>query len=98
MRVSFKKGYQRKFFDLFLEKIMAPSLSELRNRGIDVNYNTLKNYYSERRKLPLNLFEVLCKMSDIDKKELDYKVIDEKWGQSKGGKISKRNDSAGIKP
>ena len=91
MRVKFKKGEQRNFINLVLSRIAAPSLSELINRGVGMNYQTLKNYYSERRLMPEWLFTDLCDFSKIDKNEIEFSLIPDNWGQSKGGKISKRN-------
>lgn len=85
MRVKFEKDKQREFINEVLKKISAPSLSELIRRGIDVNYQTLKNYYSGRRLLSLEFFETLCQISNIKKDSLSYNIINDNWGQVKGG-------------
>jgi len=90
VRIKFSKGKQRKFFDRVLELLNCPSLRELIARGIDADYSSLKNYYSERRTIPENLFNSLCEISKLDKTSFSSKKISEHWGQIKGGKISKR--------
>lgn len=90
MRIKFSKGKQRNFIKNVLGKISAPSLAELINRGINVNYSTLKNYYSERRLIPEDLFEFLCKISGIDKNNFDVDFLNENFGQIKGGKKSRK--------
>lgn len=83
MRVRFKgNGAQRGFLKKIIEKCGAPSLKELAKR-IDVNYSTLKNYFSEDRLLPQNLFENLRLVFGI---EGEVKLEDDNWGQVLGGK------------
>lgn len=89
-RVKFKKGFQRKFLQEVLKKSGCPSLRELINRGFDIPYSTLKNYYSEDRLLPEQFFESLCKFSKINENEFDFEILPKYWGQIKGGKISRR--------
>ncbi len=84
-RVKFNKGMQRKFLDRVLESIGCPSLRALRERGIEVNYSTLKNYYIEDRLMNEVLFSDLCYISGIKKEDLNFELLDENWGQSKGG-------------
>ncbi|PIO07541.1 hypothetical protein COU59_03225, partial [Candidatus Pacearchaeota archaeon CG10_big_fil_rev_8_21_14_0_10_34_12] len=55
-RIKFKKGEQRKFMEMVLERINCPSLRELINRGFDIPYSTLRNYFSEQRNLPETFF------------------------------------------
>ncbi len=86
MRIKFNKDEQRKFIDEVLRLIGCPSLRELINRGIESKYSSLKNYYSERRILPQNLFESLIKISGIDKRILKFELLPENWGKIKGGK------------
>lgn len=81
---------QRKFLKLVLEKTSCISLRELINRGFDVPYSTLKNYFNESRTLPENLFNELCVFANISKKDLNIEILKENWGQAKGGKTSKR--------
>lgn len=87
-KIQFQKGEQRKFIKEVLEKINCPSLRELINRGFDIPYSTLKNYYNESRLLPEDFFKELCKLADINPTRIKY--LEKNWGQSKGGKISKR--------
>jgi hypothetical protein len=89
-RIKFKKGKQRKFIEDVLVKINCPSLRELRKRGFEVSYSALKNYFSERRNLPEGFFEDLLKISGINKNNLDYEIIEENYGQIKGGKKSRK--------
>ncbi len=89
MRVKFARGRQRYFIDKVLEETGCPSLKELINRGIGINYSSLKNYYSERRLLPEWLFEELLGISQMDN-NFELEFIDENWGKVKGGKKSKR--------
>ena len=81
---------QREFLKKVLEKTNCPSLIELINRGFDISYSTLKNYFNESRSLPENLFNDLCNFANIDKKDLTFVILENNWGQSKGGKISRK--------
>lgn len=93
-RVKFKKGYQKKFFQEVLIRINCPSLRELRKRGFDVSYSSLKNYFSERRNIPEELFNDLIHVSKIDKDSLEFETVDDNYGQVIGGKKSKKNGLA----
>jgi len=86
MRVKFRKGEQRKFLKEVIVKANLPSIREIINHLVDVKYSSLRNYYIERRLLPLELFEELCHLSDMSKDNFNVKIIDEHWGQVKGGK------------
>jgi len=90
MRIRFRKGRQRKFLDLVVEKINSPSVRGILQFGFDVPYSTLKNYYNESRLLPRDFFDDLCEIANIDKKSLNFKEVDENWGRVKGGRIGKR--------
>lgn len=85
-RVLFYKGEQRKFLDLAVKKLNCISLKGILQFGFGINYNSLKNYYSERRLLPKNLFLDLCYIAKIDINELKVKYVSGSWGQVKGGK------------
>ena len=89
MRIKVKKGEQRKFLGKVLENLGAPSLRELINRGVGVPYSTLKNYYLEERMLPENLFNDLCGLSGIEKEDLEIELVQDSWGQVKGGRKRK---------
>jgi hypothetical protein len=89
-KVKFLHGKQREFIKKVIEKINCPSLRELINRGIEVNYSTLKNYYNEDRLIPEVLFNELIEISGLNKNEFDFEIIDENWGQIKGGKKSRK--------
>lgn len=84
-RIKFRKGQQRKFLKSVLSKINCPSLRELINRGFDVPYSTLKNYYTEKRFLPENLFKDFCYVSKISPDSLNVLYLKDNWGQIKGG-------------
>jgi hypothetical protein len=86
----FTRGGQRKFLDLCIERLDSPSLRGLLQFGFEVNYSSLKNYYSEDRLLPLDLFEDLLEISGISRDELEFEIVKGSWGQEKGGRISKR--------
>ena len=88
MRIKFKKGKQREFFNEVLQNLACPSLRELINRGINVNYSTLKNYFSEARLMPESLYKELCHLSKIDEKRFEVEFVGNFWGQVKGGKKS----------
>lgn len=89
-RVKFKKGEQRKFLLKVLEETHCPSLRALNQFGFDVPYSTLKNYFTEKRFLPKELFVDLCELSKINPSLLDTKFVSDNWGQVEGGKKSKR--------
>lgn len=91
MRLLFKKGEQRKFIEYVLLEIGSPSLRELINRGINVSYSSLKNYYSGRRLLPEHLFDLLRQISGLKKVPFSFELVSENWGKVKGGKVSKRS-------
>jgi hypothetical protein len=90
IRIKFNKGQQRKFIQDVISKINCPSLRELINRGIEVNYSTLKNYFNESRLIPENIFNQLIEISELNKKEFNFEILEENWGQIKGGKKSRR--------
>ena len=92
MKAKFSPGKQREFLNEVLKKVNCPSLRELINRGVDVKYSSLKNYYIERRLLPLSLVENLCNLSGIDKNSLNFKILEENWGQIMGGEKTKSKD------
>jgi hypothetical protein len=89
-RVKFRKGKQKEFLKEVLKRINCPSLGELRKRGFDVSYSSLKNYYSERRNLPEEFFEDLLKISGISKKDLDFEIVEGNYGQVVGGLKSRK--------
>jgi hypothetical protein len=89
-RVLFPNGEQRKFLDLAVERLNCISLRGILQFGFDMKYSTLKNYYTERRLLPLRFFENLCHIAKIDAKSLNLKYIQGNWGQVNGGRKSRR--------
>ena len=88
MRIKFVKGEQRKFLDLVIERLNAPSLRGILQFGFDVPYSTLKNYYNESRLLPEDFFESLCDVANLDKSELEYEFVEENWGKILGGRTN----------
>ncbi len=86
MRVKFKVGLQRKFFDLVILNTSSPSLRGLIQFGIKINYQTLKSYYNENRTLPEDFFKDLCILAKLDYKSFKVVYLKENWGQVKGGK------------
>ena len=90
MRIKFKRGGQRKFLDLVVEKLSSPSVRGILQFGFDVPYSTLKNYYNESRLLPEGFFDDLCEVANISRKGLRFELVDENWGKIKGGKVGKR--------
>jgi hypothetical protein len=90
MRIHLIKPTQKEFLKKILQETNCPSLRELKNRGFEISYSNLKNFNSERRLLPQEFFENLCKIANIKKENLKFEIIKENWGQSKGGKKSKK--------
>lgn len=90
MRVLFKKGEQRKFLDLAVNRLNCVSLRGLLQFGFNVSYSSLKNYYSERRLMKSDFFENLCYLSKISRNSLKVRYLSDNWGKIKGGKKSKR--------
>lgn len=91
MRVRFQRGGQRKFLRNVLKNINCPSLRAFLQFGFDVPYSTLKNYYSEKRCLPENFFNELCTFGKINKKNINFSLVEENWGKVKGGKKRRKN-------
>jgi hypothetical protein len=88
-RIKFDKGKQREFLDLVIIRINSPSLRGLLQFGLETTYENLKNYYSERRLLPRDLFEDMIYLAKLKKKDFRFSYLDENWGRVKGGKIKK---------
>jgi len=89
-RVLFHKGEQRKFLDLVVTRMNCISLRGILQFGFDMTYSSLKNYYIERRLIPIGFFEELCHLAKIDASKINVKYIDPNWGQVLGGKKGKR--------
>ena len=89
-RIKFNRGQQKKFLDFVVRKLNCVSVRGLLQFGFNLNYSSLKNYYSERRLIPLSLFEELCHVAKIDKKKLKFGVLNGNWGLVLGGRIGKR--------
>jgi len=90
MRIKFRKGEQRKFLDLVVERLNCVSIRGILQFGFDISYDRLKSYYSERRLMSGDFFDDLCYIVKIGKSELDVTYLDNNWGQVKGGRNGKR--------
>ena len=91
MRVKFlRKGEQRKFLKKVLEETNCSSLRTFEQFGLDVHYSTMKNYFSEQRLLPRELFGNLCYLAKLDSTDFEVTFLEDSWGQIKGGKRSKK--------
>ncbi len=90
MRISFQKGKQREFLELVRQRIRAPSIRAMLLFGFSTTEDSLKNYYSERRLLPLNLFDEMLHLAKLNIDDIVFEKVGENWGNVKGGKKSKR--------
>jgi hypothetical protein len=89
-RVLFHKKFsQRKFLKLCIKKLNVNSLHSLLQFGFNVRYSALKNYYSERRLLPIDFFLDLCHLAKINPAVFKVNYVSKYWGQVKGGKVKK---------
>lgn len=88
-RIKFKKGEERAFIKLILEKTNCPSLRSLNQFGFQIPYSTLKNYITEKRTIPKEFFQDLCELAKINPKEIEHEEVEENWGQIIGGKRKK---------
>jgi hypothetical protein len=86
MRVKFRKGKQKEFILQVLGNIACPNLRSLRERGIIINYQTLKSYFNGNRTLTEELLDDLCYLGRIEKRSLKVRYLKDNWGQVKGGK------------
>jgi hypothetical protein len=84
MRIKFKKGEQRRFLDITIQKLNSPSLRGILQFGINIPYSTLKNYYNESRLMPEELYNDICSIIKI-KSKFKIKYLNENWGKTKGG-------------
>jgi len=89
MRIKFQKGEQRKFLDFVAKRLNCISIRGILQFGFNISYNSLKNYYTERRLLPEEFFNDLCHVSKLNQKDFNVKYLEDNWGRVKGGK-SKR--------
>jgi len=88
-RIRFNRGEQRKFLNLVVEKLNAPSFRGILQFGFNVSYSALKNYCNESRLLSEDFFDDLCEVARIDKSDLSFEYVGGNWGQVKGGKVGK---------
>ncbi|MGK0209241.1 MAG: hypothetical protein ACI83O_000512 [Patescibacteria group bacterium] len=89
-RISFPEGKQKEFLENVRQNLNAPSMTSILQYGFTTTATALKNYYTERRNLPEELFEEMCQLAKIEKSTLEYQEKKINWGQQKGGSISKR--------
>ena len=89
-RIKFHKGKQKQFISQVLRNTGCPTLRELINRGLDINYSTLKNYYNEQRLISERIFQLLLEMGKINSENLEFEKIPDFSGQTKGGKKCKK--------
>ena len=89
-RIKFKVGEQKNFLNSVINNLNVVSLRGILQFGVNVSYSSLKNYYTERRTIPRNLFEDLLYLSKIDFRNVRVEYLNNNWGQVKGGKKSKR--------
>jgi len=85
-RIKFPLGGQREFLGEVIKKLNSPSLRAIKQFGIDTKYSALKNYYTESRLIPQDLYETLCHLARIEKEDLKTQILENNWGQKKGGK------------
>mgnify|MGYP001587958808 CR=1 FL=1 len=85
-RILFKKGKQKEFLEMVVSRLNCVSVRGILQFGLIVSYDCLKNYYCERRLIPVGLFKDLCHMAKIDKTKLKFKIVNGNWGQVKGGR------------
>lgn len=89
MRIKFRSGEQRQFLDLVISKLNCISLRGILQFGFNLPYSSLKNYYTERRLLPQDLFDDLCHVAKIKQERLKIEFLGDNWGRIKGGKTSR---------
>lgn len=85
VRVKFRKGKQKEFLDLVRLNLSSPSIRGLLQFGFSMRYSALKNYYTERRLLPKALFDEMVVLAKIDVNKLNIELVEDNWGQRKGG-------------
>ena len=91
MRIKFHKGEQKKFLDLVVSRLNCVSVRGILQFGFNISYDSLKNYYSERRLLPKIFFDDLCYIAKINKNKLNIEYFEDNWGKVKGGRKGRRN-------
>ena len=89
-RVRFSKGKQREFFNLVIGRLNCRNLRRLLQFGLDVSYDSLKNYYTERRSLPKELFDNLCYLAKINPHKINCNILNANYCYILGGLKSKR--------
>ncbi len=86
MRVVFEENKQREFLQRILHEQQLTRLDLACILGISPN--TLENWLYELNTLPKNIFEELLNRFSPNLDGINLKVIEDSWGQSKGGKSS----------
>lgn len=89
MRIKLLEPSQRKFLEICKNNLSSPSVFSLLQFGINCSISSMKNYYTERRLLPEELFLELCHLAKIDLSKIKFERKDENWGKVKGGMVKK---------
>lgn len=89
-RIKFGLGKQKEFLKEVLITLDCPTLKELSDR-FDLNYSTMKNYFSEKRLLPEEVFSDLCFVSKLNKERFSFQILKGNFGQIFGGKKSRKS-------
>ncbi len=89
-RIKIKNG-QGNFIQEVIEKTSSPSLRGLLQFGLETTYTNLKNYHTERRLLPKEIFIEMCYLANINPISIEHEEIEDNWGQIKGGTKGKRS-------
>jgi len=89
-RVWFADGKQREFLNLVVEKLSCGSVRGILQSGLEVSYDSLKSYYTERRVIPKNLFDNLCYIAKIEPNNVDCHILNGNYCFILGGIRSKR--------
>jgi len=85
-RVKFEKGEQKIFISTATNNLSLKKFCETYGQTINLNYSSFKDYFQERKTLPMTVFQLLCEYSNIDTSKYNYKIIPANWWQSSAGK------------
>ncbi len=83
-RVIFKEPKQKEFMRVVCKNL---SLKEfIQKHQLKIKYTTFRDYNSGKRSLPINLFQIFCKIANVNQNNLNIKIKAQNWGAVKGGK------------